>query len=191
MELAQKIKELRRDKKVSREELYKKLLLIFGEKTIKPNTIWRIESGLTSPRASSLHQICVGLGISLKDILCKISPASKLVTAIKKNKRLDQFLYNEKARAETLSAASLPFLAQELTILPQGRTNLEEDPIEIGKFQKWVYCLSGKITCHIGTEEHTLAKADAISFDSNLPHYFENKSSRKARCIVVQNPKHI
>lgn len=190
MELYEKIKEIRQEKKLSREDLYKKLNEIFGERTIKPNTIWRIESGLTSARASSLHQICVGLGVSLKDVLAE-TPAATLADFIKSGKRLDQFSYNDKARAEILSSANLPFLAQELILLPGGITNIEEDPIEVGKFKKWVYCLSGKATCIVGTEKHTLNKGDCLSFESTIPHHFENTSTKKCRCIIIQNPRYI
>ena len=191
MEISEKIKMIRKEKKLSREELYLKLKEIFGERSILPNTIWRIESGLTAPRTSSLHQICVGLGISLKDLLEGIEEETKLVDLIKKGKRLEQFVYNEKARAEILSSAKLPFLAQELILLAQGKTPVEEDPIEVGKFQKLVYCLSGKITCTVGTEKHILNKGDCLSFESNLPHYFEYSASRLSRLLIIQIPRQI
>jgi transcriptional regulator with XRE-family HTH domain len=191
MELYEKIKEIRQEKRLSREDLYKKLNGIFGERTIKPNTIWRIESGLTSARASSLHQICIGLGVSLRDILANISPTTTLADFIKKGKRLDQFVYNDRALAENLSPAHLPFLTQELTLSPGGTTDTEEDPIEVAKFEKWIYCLSGKITCVVGTEKHLLDKGDSLSFESTILHHFENNSAKKSRCIIVQNPRHI
>jgi len=191
MQLNERIRQIRKENRLSRRELYQKLFNIFGENTIQPNSIWRIESGLTNPQASSLHQLCIGLEVSLKDLLQNVTQESKLVDIIKEKKRLDQFAYNDSAHAEILSSPKMPFLAQELILLPSGKTNLEEDPIEVGKFQKWIYCLSGELNCYIGTEKHTLKKGDCLSFDSNLPHYFENNSSRKTRCIIVQNPKHI
>lgn len=191
MQLHEKIKQVREEKKLSREDLYLRLKEIFGSKTIKPNSIWRIESGLTSARASSLHQICVGLGVSLKELLAGITQEKKLIEYIKKNKRIDNFVYNDKAKADILSSSGLSFMAQELTLSPGGSTAVEEDPIEVGKFQKWVYCLSGKITCAVGTEKQELNKGDCISFESNIPHNFENTSSRKSRCIIVQNPKYV
>jgi transcriptional regulator with XRE-family HTH domain len=191
MELREKIKQIRQEKKLSREELYERLVDIFGDKAVKPNTIWRIESGLTSARASSLHQICIGLGVSLKELLGELEPESRLVDIVKKEKRIDQYIYNQKAQAEMLTPAQRSFLVQELTLLPGGMTRTEEDPIEVGKFEKWVYCLTGKLTCIVGTERHTLNKGDCLSFESNIPHYFENNSSKKSRCLIVQNPRYI
>ncbi|MBI4706629.1 MAG: helix-turn-helix transcriptional regulator [Candidatus Omnitrophica bacterium] len=191
MQLNNRIKQIRKERQLSRRELYQRLFNVFGKDTIKPNSIWRIESGLTNPQASSLHQLCIGLDISLRELLQNVLQESKLVDIVKSSKRLDQFAYNELAHAEVLSSSKMPFLAQELILLPGGKTNLEEDPIEIGKFQKWIHCLRGELNCYIGTEKHTLKKGDSLSFESNLPHYFENNSSRKTRCIIVQNPKHI
>jgi transcriptional regulator with XRE-family HTH domain len=191
MDLHKKIKQLRLEKKMSREELFGRLRDIFGEKAVKPNTIWRIESGLTAARASSLHQICIGLGVSLKELLGETEPESKLVDIVTQKKRFDQYVYNQKAQAEILTPRQRSFLVQELTLLPGGQTRTEEDPIEVGKFEKWIYCLAGKITCVVGTEKHTLNKGDCLSFQSNIPHYFENNSARKARCLILQNPRYI
>lgn len=191
MELRERIKQIRQEKRMSREELYERLVDIFGDKAVKPNTIWRIESGLTSARASSLHQLCIGLGVSLKDLLGGIEPESKLVDIVKRDKRIDQYIYNQKAQAEILTPAQRSFLVEELTLLPGGATRTEEDPIEVGKFEKWVYCLTGKLTCIVGTEKHALNKGDCLSFESNIPHYFENNSSKKSRCLIVQNPRYI
>jgi len=191
MQIYEKIKQIRQEKRMSREELYERLREIFGDKAVAPNTIWRIESGLTAARASSLHQLCIALGVSLKELFGEAEPESKLVDIVKKKKRIDQYVYNQKAQAEILTPSNRKFLAEELTLEPGGQTRTEENPIEIAKFEKWVYCLAGKITCVVGTERHTLDKADCLSFESNIPHYFENNSSRKARCLIVQNPRYI
>ena len=161
---------------MSREELHQKLMDIFWENAVTPNTIWRIESGLTIARASSLHQICIGLGVSLKDILGEVEPESKLVDIVKRIKGWISIFTVRRPKPKSSLPLKRGFLAQELTLLPGGATRSEEDPIEIGKFEKLIYCLSGKVTCVVGTERHILNKGDCLSFQSNLPHYFENKS---------------
>ncbi len=92
---------------------------------------------------------------------------------------------------EILTPPQRKFLVEELSFSPQGETNTDEDPIEVGKFEKWVYCLSGEITCLVGAEKHILKKGDCLSFESNMPHAFQNSSSRKSRCLIVQNPRHV
>jgi len=191
MKINEKIRRIREKKGLSREELYQKLQAIFGERAVKPNSIWRIESGLTTARASSLNQICIGLGISLKELLGEREKESKVVDIVRKNKRIDQYVYAQRARADILTPMNREFLVQELTLRAGGSTNTEEDPIEVGKFEKWVYCLTGKIICVVGKERHSLDKGDCLSFESNIPHYFQNNSPRKASCLIVQNPRHI
>lgn len=191
MEIIQRLKIIRKEKKLTREELYHKLESIFGKKALKPNSIWRIENGLTTARTNSLHQLCVGLDISLKDLLAQIAPQPELLDVVKKDLRLDKFVYNEKIKSEILTPPERRFLAQELTLLPESATKTEEDPIEVGRFEKWIYCLSGKVICVVGTEEQLIEKGDCCSFESNLPHHFENRTDRKARLLIVQNPRHI
>jgi uncharacterized cupin superfamily protein len=90
-----------------------------------------------------------------------------------------------------LTREKQPFAGLRLLLEPGGKTKLEQDPIELGKFEKWVYCLKGKITCVVGQERHLLQKDEVITFQSTIPHHFENNSSKTAACIIIQNPKHI
>ncbi|MCU0666868.1 MAG: XRE family transcriptional regulator [Candidatus Omnitrophica bacterium] len=189
--LKEKLKKLRQEKKISRQQLYEKLKAIFADKAIKPNSIWRIEQGLTRARISSLEQLCVGLGVSLKDILPPLSQETKLAQIIRKKERINRYNYNKNSRIDMISSDTLDFLCQELTLSKKESTPAEEDPLQLGRFFKWVYCLRGKITCAVGAEKHNLAKGDCLSFESNIKHYFQNNSDKTSMLLIVQYPKHI
>lgn len=191
MRLNEKIRKIRKEKGLTMLELHEKLKKIFGDKALEYNTLARIEQGKTNPRMNSLLQICIGLGITLKEAREGIEEEYSLVDVVKKNKRIDRYTYNQKAYSEILTSLKRGFLCAELTIEPQGKTILEQDPPDIVKFEKWIYCLRGKISCHVGEEVHILKRGDCLSFESTLPHYFENKTNKKVSCIVVQNPRHI
>lgn len=194
MKINEKIRKIRKEKKLSLEALYQKLKLHFRERAIKPNTIWRIEQGLTQPRPWSLYQLSVGLEINLKELLKNtqdLSLLSENVELIRKNQRFDRYIYNPKAKAEFLTSLKRSFLIQELSLLPGGRTPPEKDPQELAKFQKWVYCLTGEVNCIIGDEQYLLKKGDCLSFESHILHHFENNSLRKAKILILQNPGHI
>jgi quercetin dioxygenase-like cupin family protein len=118
------------------------------------------------------------------------APVSQLAEVIKKAHRLDRYAYNNQVYADMLTRER-HFSAVELVLESGGKTRVEEDPLEIGKFEKWVYCLTGSFTCVIGQEVHTLQKGDCLSFQSNIPHSFQNDSSRQTRAIVIQSPKYI
>ncbi|MFH1440947.1 MAG: XRE family transcriptional regulator [Candidatus Omnitrophota bacterium] len=192
MKLYEKIRQIRKEKGISLTDLEKRLMDIFGEKALRYNTLYRIETGLRDPRISSLSQICLGLEISLKELKEETDEEKfSLVNRVKKGDKIAKYVYSANAQAHILSKEKQTFLSLRLVLNPAGKTNVEQDPIELGKFEKWVYGLKGRITCVIGQEKIILGKNEALSFESNIPHYFENNTSQKAACIIIQNPKHI
>ncbi len=192
MKLHERIRQLRKDKGLSLTGLEKRLSEIFGKKALRYNTLFRIEKGLREARPSSLSQISIGLGVSLKKLKEGTDEAERL--SARKFVRRDKtakYVYSEKAVAEILGPETQSFLAMRLQLQPNGRTKVEQDPIESGRFQKWLYCLKGEVTVTVGTERFSLRKDDAFSFESTLPHSIENKTARTASCIIIQNPKHL
>jgi transcriptional regulator with XRE-family HTH domain len=192
MKLYDKIRQIRKEKGFSLTELEERLVEIFGNKALRYNTLYRIEKGLRDARIASLSQICIGLGISLKELKEGTEEEkSSLVSFIKKRDKVAQYVYSEKAYAQLLTQEKQPFLGLRLVLEPGGKTKLEQDPIELGRFEKWVYGLKGKITCVVGQEKYDVKKDEALCFESNIPHSFENNTLQKASCIIIQNPRHI
>jgi len=192
MKLHEKIRKIRKEKGLSLRDLEERLVAIFGDKALRYNSLYRIEKGLRDARVSSLSQLCIGLGISLKE-LKEGTEEEKffLVDYIKKRDKTAQYVYSEKAYAQILTKEKQPFLGVRLVLEEGGKTKLEQDPIGLGKFEKWVYGLKGKITCVVGQDRYSLGKDEVLCFESNLPHSFENNTTQKASCIIIQNPKHI
>lgn len=191
MQLGERVKQIREEKGLTLQDLAARLKEIFGKKAIGYNALYRIEKGLRDPRISSLGQICLALEISLKDI--KEGTAEEkfsLIDQIKRRDKTAKYVYSN-AHAEILSKDRQRILALRLILFPGGKTNLEQDPLELGRFEKWVYGLKGKVTCVVGENKFLVAKDEVIAFESTIPHYFENNTLKKACCIIVQNPKHI
>ncbi|MGD0336360.1 MAG: helix-turn-helix domain-containing protein [Candidatus Omnitrophota bacterium] len=193
MKLHEKIRQIRKERGLSLTELEKRLLDIFGKKALRYNSLYRIEKGLRDARVSSLSQLSIGLGISLKELKEGTEEEEKIsiLDSIKKTDKVAQYVYSQKAYAQILTREKQPFLALRLVLEPGGKTKLEQDPIELGRFEKWVYGLKGKITCAVGEEKTTVGRNETLIFESSLPHYFENTTTKKASCIIIQNPKHI
>jgi quercetin dioxygenase-like cupin family protein len=192
MKLHEKIRKMRKEKKLSLIALEKRLIEIFGAKALRYNSLYRIEKGMREARVSSLSQLCVGLGISLKELKEGTEEEKYyLVDLIKKRDKTAQYVYSERAYAQILTSEKQSFLGERLILDAGGKTNLQQDPLELGKFQKLVYCLKGKINCVVGQEKYLLRKDDTLCFESNIPHYFENTSIAKATCLIIQNPKHL
>ena len=191
MKLHEKIRQMRAEKSLTMRGLGGRLKEIYGEKALKYNTLARIERGETQPRMNSLMQICVGLRITLKELKEGVEEEYLFVDFIKKTRRFERFTYNVKVFSYILTSPKRNFLCVELVMNPQGKTAVEQDPIEDTRFEKWVYCLRGEVTCYVGQDDYTLRRGDCLSFESTLPHYFENKTSKKSSCIIAQNPRHL
>lgn len=193
MKLHEKIRQIRKEKGLSLTDLEDRLMEIFGKKALRYNSLYRIEKGLRDARISSLSQLCIGLGISLKELKEGTEEEEKtsILDSIKKNDRIAQYIYSEKAYAQILTREKQPFLGLRLILEPGGKTKPEQDPIELGKFEKWVYGLKGKVSCTVGQEKVVINKNEVLMFESNLPHYFENNTAKKSSCVIIQNPKHI
>lgn len=192
MQIGEKMKQLREERGLSLLDLESRLKDIFGKKALRFASLYRIEKGLRDPRISSLSQICLGLEVSLKE-LKEGTEENKfsLVDHIKKRDKVAKYVYSEDAWLEILSGEDDPFFAGRLVLNPGAKTNLEQDPVELGKFRKWIRGEKGKITCVVGQEKNILDKNETLRFSSIYPHYFENNTTHQASCIIIQNPKHI
>lgn len=220
MKLHEKIKKIRIEKGLSLKELHRLMFNDFKESTATYRTLLRIESGDTDGRGSTLHQISTALGFSLSELKKDTEEENRPVDLVKRNKRLGRYVFNDKAYADLMMRQNRNFMVTELVLKPQGKTKLERDPeltIEEGKateikeilkslnpeapvledykilkFEKYVLCLRGSVTCYIGNEQYTLRSGDGLSFGSSLPHWFENTSNKNtSRCLIFQNPRYL
>lgn len=191
MKLHEKIQSLRKERKLNRIEFHNILKGIFADKAITYRTMERIEKGENDGKGSSLHQIAVGLGITIKELMEGTDEENPPVECIRKYKHgKGRYIYNPDAYAEILTGFQAKFFATELVLQPKAITPIEKDPEE-GGFQKWVYVVKGTLDCVITDKKFTLRKGDSVLFYSSLVHSFSNNSSRETRCIIVQNPRHI
>jgi transcriptional regulator with XRE-family HTH domain len=219
MKLHEKIQQIRKENGLSLKELHRLILNDFKDGAITYRTLQRIEAGDTDGKGSSLHQISTALGISLSELKKDTEEENRPVDFIKRNRRLGRYVFNERAYAELLMRQNRNFMATELKLKPQGKTKLEQDPeprldeekveqikhilkdmhlqetivgdYRILRFEKYVYCLKGSIACYIGKDRYVMRKGDGISFESSLPHWFENQNKTESRCLIIQNPRYL
>lgn len=194
MKLHEKIRHIRKNiLKLSLKEFHEKLVSIYAEEALTYDSLMRLERGYRKDiRINSLDQICTGFGMSLKELKEGVEhEGSKIVSIMQASDRDEnKYVYNEKAIGEIVSPGNVRFLTMELDINPGGRTQQEEDPLDVNKYEKLVVVLQGKLIVYVENEKHLIKRGDSLAFASNLPHHFENPSAKiKARCIVIQNPK--
>lgn len=197
MKLHEKIKKIRQEKGLSLQELHRLIFNDFGENSVTYRTLLRIEAGDTDGRASTLHQISTALGLSLSELKKDTEEEISPVEFVKKNRRLGRYIFNEKAYAELLIRQNRNFMISELVLEPGGKTKLERDPESVAgenqalKSEKYIYCLRGSVTCYVGNNKYLLRYGDGFAFESSTPHWFENTSKSKSRCLIFQNPRYL
>jgi len=194
MKLHEKIRHIRKDiLKLTLKEFHQKLVSIFAGDALTYDSLMRLERGYRDNiRLSSLDQVCTGFGMSLKELKEGTEIEGSKIASIMKSSERDEnrYLYNEKAIATIVSPGNVEFLTMELDIMPGGRTQEEEDPLDANKYKKLVVVLQGTLLIYVEKEKHLLKRGDSLAFSSSLPHHFENPSAKiKARCMIVQNPK--
>ncbi len=183
----ERIKIVREELGLTIQDVYARGENIFGKKkTLSYRTLQRIEKGHIAKFASILR-ICCAMGVPLERLLKDTELEHRLV--IRKNERLDEYTYNDKAQASVISSPVRSFLALEMTIKPGGKTPTEHSPAQ-GVHEKWIYIVEGTLTCRLGGESFILGPRDSFSFESAIPHTFENAGTRACICVMVQNPKH-
>ena len=185
MKLSQKIRKIRKDKGLSLRQMQRRLQSIFGARALRYNTLYRIEVGLRDARTTSLSQICLGLGVSQKELLSgtgENKPAP--VSCLKRRDKPAQYVYSEKAQAQFLTDEQKPFSVMRLFLQPGGKTKLER--ASGTRYEKYVYVLKGRITIAVDKERYLLRKDESACFPARLPHYFENNTVQKASCIIFR-----
>ena len=192
MDIHQRIRHIRTTvKKIRLKDLHSRIVELFGKEALNYQTLSRIERGTRTARPSSLYQICKGLDISYGELKKDTEQKPSEIDLIKQKETKDRFQYNDNAYIEILINLNRNFVASELSLAPGGKTDIEQDPDDTNDFEKWVYCIQGEVEANIASKVVKIKKADALSFKSHLPHYFENKTAKKSRCLIIQSPKHI
>jgi transcriptional regulator with XRE-family HTH domain len=184
MKIYEKIKLILEQKGWNLSEFHRYIKELFEDEAITYLTLYRTINGLTHLRESTLFQIACSLGTTPEE----------LKKDTEEQEKFSRYVYNKKAYLEVINS-QLDFLTAKLVLLPGAKTQTEQDPIEKGNFIKWLYGLQGETTCIVvtesGVQRHTINKNESLSFKSTNPHYFENNTTRKAVCLLIQHPKYI
>lgn len=194
MKLHEKIRQIRQNKGQNLVELHAEIKKLFGKNAITYRALQMIQAGHSHGWQSSIHQICMGLGVTLQELKQGTEDEENpIFDPVRGRTPKGRYNYNENAHIDMLTDSQLEFLCLEMTLQPNAKTPVEKDSDLTGKikFKKWIYVTMGALTCITENKKHILNKGDSITIDSTLQHYFENESSHKTRCIILQIPRHI
>jgi transcriptional regulator with XRE-family HTH domain len=144
----------------------------------------QVERGETSPTLSVAGRIAAGLELTLSQLLRL--DESEGVTVVVSGDRLG---VRRGGHGYEVATPALPGQRAELTIHtlePGAATGGPGDPPmhEPGSRETALLC-EGELRLVCGGEAYDLAEGDAVTFDADLPHHFENPGERPARFHAV------
>ena len=146
----------------------------------------QVERGETSPTLSVAARIAGGLDLSLSQLLRLDEGGS--VTVVRAGDRAAGGARSHGHSYEVLTP-SLPGQRAEVSLHvlePGAHTAGEDDPpMHEPGARETAVVLEGALTLHCDGEQHELGKGDSVTFDSDLPHRFENPGRRATRFLAV------
>jgi XRE family transcriptional regulator, regulator of sulfur utilization len=144
----------------------------------------QVERGETSPTLAVAERIAGGLELTLSQLL-RLDETDG-VTIVRADDRVHVGAGGH--RYEVLTPA-LPGLRAEVslhTLAPGGATGKADDPPmhEPGS-RETAIAVQGSLRFVCAGVQHELAEGDAVTFDADIPHHFENPGREDARFYAV------
>jgi len=144
----------------------------------------QVERGETSPSLTVAGRIATGLELSLSQLL-RLDEAEHVVVV-----RAGEGRSRKRGghRLEELTP-SLPGQRADVsrhTLAAGAATGGEADPpMHEAGARETALVLEGELTLVVDGEPHPLGQGDAVTFDADLPHHFENREHRPCEFVAV------
>jgi XRE family transcriptional regulator, regulator of sulfur utilization len=144
----------------------------------------QVERGDTSPTLTVAGRIASGLELTLSQLL-RLDESEHVVVVPAGTGRT-------RARAGHVTEELTPALPGQRadvsrhTLDPGAVTGGPEDPpMHEPGARETVLVLAGRLTLVIEPEDRELSAGDAVTFDADLPHHFENRGKRPCEFVAV------
>jgi transcriptional regulator with XRE-family HTH domain len=149
-----------------------------------PSFISQVELNQASPSISSLERLAGALGVTLGEFFYSPDGPVPAVTRATRRRRLMSWW--SRARIEALSPmdAGRRFEAVMITIRSGGSSGKRPHAHAGDEF---AVVFEGGLSLTLGPEVHRLKTGDAITFDSAIPHLWQNPGKRLARLLIVSS----
>lgn len=174
MDLGGKIKEMRKQKGLTQEELADRCELTKGY-------ISQLENNLNSPSIATLTDILAALGSNLAEFF-KEETQEKIVFS--KNEFIEKD--TDGIRFQWLIPnAQKNMMEPVLVELTENASTTEDVPHEGEEFG---YVLDGKIAVCLGKKQYLCKKGEAFYYRAEKTHYILNRGNGKARFVWISTP---
>ena len=175
--VGERVKALRRSMGLSLRELAER-------SGVSAPMLSQVERGETSPSLTVAGRIASGLELTLSQLL-RLDEAEHVVVVPKGSGRARE---RGGHRTEELTPA-LPGQRADVsrhTLEPGASTGGPSDPpMHEAGARETALVLDGTLTLVVDGEDHTLSAGDAVTFDADLPHHFENRDTLACEFVAV------
>ncbi len=144
----------------------------------------QVERGETSPTLAVAAKIAAGLELTLSQLL-RLDEGSHVAVSRAEGRR------HSERRGHRVEELTPPLPGQRAdvslhTLEPGATTGGREDPPmhEPGSRETAVV-LAGTLVLVVDGSRHELGAGDAVTFDADLPHHFENEGEEATRFLAV------
>lgn len=146
-----------------------------------PSFISQVENGQVSPSIASLERIAGALDVSLAEFF--LPPAAE-VTVVRAAQRADYTSAWSLAEVSMLGSVGPRSLLEPMmiTLDPGGRSGSQP---ESHPGEEFAFIFEGEVTLTLGDTLYQLASGDAITFQADTSHHWENTGSATARIVIV------
>lgn len=180
--VGEKIKKLRENKNISREELA-------GRSGLNEEQIRRIEENIDLPALAPLLKIARGLGVRLGTFLDDLEESGPVVCRNSQNSESISFSTNVPSSRKHMEYHSLS----------QSKSNRHMEPFMINiapasdvdfvlsshEGEEFILVMEGEVEINYGKETYLLAQGDSIYYDSIVPHHVHAFAKSSARILAV------
>ena len=183
MNLGNRIKELRKAKKITLVEL--------AELTgVAQATLSRIETGVMQGTVESHRKIAEALGVSLSELYASLEGYSKKAIYKEGREKKETLYHNEKVKCELLTSEIMKKKITPLMITIAGKCETPQERKEKG-VEKFLFVLEGNVTVTLDKNEYNLSQNDSLYFDASQSHRIINRGSRSAKIFCTVSPPNI
>ena len=180
MKIGKRMRELRKEKDMTLEELSQKSGVALA-------TLSRMENNKMPGTLKAHTSICKALNVSIAELYRELEDETKTIETVSKTKRTEHFVHARKAKYELLVTKTLNKKIMPLMIKISGGGETQKEQNKPG-VEKFIYMIAGSIETTVGEQTYTLKRGDSLYFDASLPHSLKNKTKAEAEAICIISP---
>ncbi|MBI4367816.1 MAG: helix-turn-helix transcriptional regulator [Candidatus Omnitrophica bacterium] len=183
VELGIRIRDLRRQKKITLIELSKTT-------GVAQATLSRMETGLMVGTVKNHQKIAEALGISLAQLYGKIDSRYEKIAHQHAPQDRKVFAKTDQMKCELLTQeiSKKKITPLLITLNGHGKSGVEE--LDRG-VEKLIFVLEGTVQLKLEEREYVLNPYDTLYFDASIPHQILNPAGKQAKLFCAVSPSKI